>query len=82
MAADLQEIKKAGERAGSLTRQLLTFSRKQVVQPALLDLNEVLSELEKMLRQVIGDDVELETIKAPVFSDSSGQIRIRSSRSS
>jgi CheY-like chemotaxis protein len=71
VAADLQEIKKAGERAGSLTRQLLTFSRKQVVQPALLDLNEVLSELETMLRQVIGDDVELETIKAPVL----GQLR-------
>ena len=39
LAADLLEIKKAGERAGSLTRQLLTFSRKQVVQLALLDLN-------------------------------------------
>ena len=71
MAADLQEIKIAGERAGSLTRQLLTFSRKQHVQPALLDLNEVLSELEKTIRQVIGEDVELETITAA----SLGQIR-------
>ena len=68
LAADLLEIKKAGERASSLTRQLLTFSRKQVVQPALLDLNDVVSELEKMLRQVIGDEVELETIKAPALS--------------
>jgi PAS domain S-box-containing protein len=71
MAADLQEIRIAGERAGSLTRQLLTFSRKQQVQPALLDLNEVLSELEKTIRQVIGEAVALETIKAA----SLGQIR-------
>jgi PAS domain S-box-containing protein len=68
LAADLHEIKRAGERAGSLTRQLLTFSRKQVVQPALLNLNEVVSELEKMLRQVIGDVVELETLKGPALS--------------
>jgi len=71
IAADLLEIKKAGERAGSLTRQLLTFSRKQVVQPALLDLNEVVSELEKMLRQVVGDDIELEMMTA----SSLGQLR-------
>jgi two-component system cell cycle sensor histidine kinase/response regulator CckA len=71
MAADLQEIKIAGERAGGLTRQLLTFSRRQQVQPKLLDLNEVLSELEKTMRQVIGEDVELETVKAA----SLGQIR-------
>jgi two-component system, cell cycle sensor histidine kinase and response regulator CckA len=57
--------------AEDFTRQLLTFSRKQVAQPALLDLNEMLSELEKMLRQVIGDNVELETIKAPFL----GQLR-------
>jgi two-component system cell cycle sensor histidine kinase/response regulator CckA len=64
LAADLEEIKRAGERAGSLTRQLLTFSRKQVVQPAILNLNDVVSELEKMLRRVIGDHISLETIKA------------------
>jgi two-component system cell cycle sensor histidine kinase/response regulator CckA len=68
LAADLIEIKKAGERASSLTRQLLTFSRKQVVQRTLLDLNQVLADLEKMLRQVIGDEVELETILAPALS--------------
>ena len=68
LAADLLEIKKAGERASSLTNQLLTFSRKQVVQPALLNLNDVVSALEKTLRQVIGDDVELETVKAPALS--------------
>ncbi len=68
LAADLLEIKKAGERAGSLTRQLLTFSRKQVVQLALLDLDQVIGELEKVIRQVIGDEVELETIKASGLS--------------
>ena len=61
LVSDLEQIKKAGERAGALTRQLLTFSRKQVVQPKVLKLNEVVSELEKMLRRVIGEDVQLET---------------------
>jgi PAS domain S-box-containing protein len=65
IAADLQEIRKAGERASGLTRQLLTFSRKQAVQPAILDLNQVLSELEKTLRQVVGDAVEIEIVNAP-----------------
>ncbi len=64
MVADLQEIKNAGERAGNLTRQLLTFSRRQAVHPAFLDLNEVLLELEKTIRQVIGEGVQLETVKA------------------
>jgi PAS domain S-box-containing protein len=61
---DLEEIKRAGERAGALTRQLLAFSRKQVVQPKLLNLNDVVGELEKMLRRVIGEDVRLATITA------------------
>ena len=61
--ADLEEIQKAGERAGSLTRQLLTFSRKQVQQPVALNLNDVVSELEKMLRRLVGEEVRLETIK-------------------
>jgi two-component system cell cycle sensor histidine kinase/response regulator CckA len=60
---DLEEIKRAGERAGALTRQLLTFSRKQVVQPKMLNLNDVVSELEKMLRRVIGEDIRLDTSK-------------------
>jgi two-component system cell cycle sensor histidine kinase/response regulator CckA len=58
---NIEEIKKAGERAASLTRQLLAFSRKQVLQPKVLDLNAVISELEKMLRRLIGEDVELRT---------------------
>jgi PAS domain S-box-containing protein len=67
LASDLQEIRKAGERAGALTRQLLTFSRKHVVQLTDVNLNEVVSELEKMLVRVIGEDVRLETVKSPVL---------------
>ena len=59
---NLEEIKKAGERAASLTRQLLAFSRKQVLQPKVLDLNAIVSDLEKMLRRLIGEDVELRTV--------------------
>jgi two-component system cell cycle sensor histidine kinase/response regulator CckA len=64
MMSDLQEIRRAGERAGALTRQLLTFSRKQVVRPTVLNLYSVVSELEKMLRRVIGEDIRLETSTA------------------
>jgi two-component system cell cycle sensor histidine kinase/response regulator CckA len=61
---DLEEIKRAGERAGALTRQLLTFSRKQIVQPKIINLNDVIAELEKMLGRVIGEDIRLDAIKA------------------
>jgi PAS domain S-box-containing protein len=62
---NLQEIKKAGDRAASLTRQLLAFSRKQVLQPKVLDLNAVVSDLETMLRRLIGEDLELSTVLDP-----------------
>ena len=57
--ADLEEIRTATQRATALTRQLLAFSRKQVLQPRVLDLNEVVQGLEKMLRRLIGEDVDL-----------------------
>ncbi|HEY8503908.1 MAG TPA: PAS domain S-box protein, partial [Gemmataceae bacterium] len=61
----LTEIQRAGERAASLTEQLLAFSRRQVVQPEVLDLNAVVADAEKMLRRLIGEDVELITAPGP-----------------
>ena len=61
MRADLEEIKRAGERATELTRQLLAFGRQQVLNPKILDLNEVISEVERMLSRVLGEDIELLT---------------------
>jgi two-component system cell cycle sensor histidine kinase/response regulator CckA len=58
----LKDIKKAANSAASLTRQLLAFSRKQIIQPKVLDLNELLTGIEKMLFRLIGEDVELLTI--------------------
>ncbi|MBW1700194.1 MAG: response regulator [Deltaproteobacteria bacterium] len=58
----INEIKKAGERAASLIRQLLAFSRKEVRSPEVLDLNEMIRGLEKMLRRLIPEDIELVTI--------------------
>lgn len=54
------EIRDAGRRAAALTRQLLAFSRKQVLQPKIFDLNEVVADMEKMLCRLIGEDVRLE----------------------
>ena len=63
----IEETKKAGERAASLTRQLLAFSRKQMITPRVLDLNELLTGIEKMLGRLIGEDVELLTIPEPAL---------------
>jgi two-component system, cell cycle sensor histidine kinase and response regulator CckA len=54
-----EEIEKAGQRAASLTRQLLAFSRQQVLAPAVLNINSLISEMEKMLPRLIGDDIEI-----------------------
>ncbi len=62
---EVNEIRKAGERAAALTRQLLAFSRKQVLLPQLLDLNAVVAETDMMLRRVIGEDIVLETRLGP-----------------
>ena len=57
--ADMKEIRSSADRASRLTRQLLAFSRKQVMQPQTLDLNRVATEMERMLRRLIGEDVKL-----------------------
>jgi two-component system, cell cycle sensor histidine kinase and response regulator CckA len=54
-----EEIEKAGQRAASLTRQLLAFSRQQVLAPAVLNINTLISEMEKMLPRLIGEDIEI-----------------------
>jgi signal transduction histidine kinase len=56
---DINEIRKAGERAASLTRQLLAFSRKQILEPRVLDLNAIVVDMEKLLKRLIGEDIEL-----------------------
>jgi len=72
LRADLEEIKQAGDRAAALTSQLLSFGRRQVVQPKVLDLCMVLMNLEKMLHRLIGEDVNLVVSLGP----SLGRIRI------
>ena len=64
---DVAEISKAAHRAASLTRQLLVFSRQQVVQPWVVDLNESVAELEKMLARLIGADIALTTKLEPTL---------------
>jgi signal transduction histidine kinase len=59
LRSDLEEIQAAAERAARLTRQLLMFSRKQVAEVEPLDLNQLLQDLEKMLRRILGEDVDL-----------------------
>ncbi|MEW6207339.1 MAG: PAS domain S-box protein [Acidobacteriota bacterium] len=61
----IEEIEKAGKRAAALTNQLLAFSRKQVLQPKVLDLNGVIVEVEKLLRRLIGENIELITNLEP-----------------
>jgi len=59
LVADVREIRRAGERAAALTRQLLVFSRKETARPEIIDLNAVIANIEKMLRRTIGEDVHL-----------------------
>ena len=72
-SADLAEVKKAAERAAGLTHQLLVFARRDVIRPQVLDLNTVITSVEKMLRRTIGEHVELVTSLAgdlwPVLAD-------------
>jgi PAS domain S-box-containing protein len=62
---DVEEIKQAADRAAGLTQQLLAFSRRQLLQLQVLDLNSVIADTEKMLRRLIGEDVELAAILSP-----------------
>ena len=62
---EVQEINAAGRRAAALTSQLLAFSRGQVLQPMVLDLNEVVVNIERMLRRLIGEDIDIVTVTQP-----------------
>jgi nitrogen-specific signal transduction histidine kinase/ActR/RegA family two-component response regulator len=65
MRKDIKRIKDAGDRAALLVRQLLTFSRKQMLTPAVLDLNAVIADIETLLRRLIGEDIALTTSLEP-----------------
>ncbi len=65
LVGDIKEIVKAANRATDLTRQLLAFSRKQVMQPRILNLNGIISDMKKMLKRLIGEDIILETLLSP-----------------
>jgi nitrogen-specific signal transduction histidine kinase/ActR/RegA family two-component response regulator len=73
----VKSIDEAGRRASALTRQLLAFSRKQVLQPKVFNLNSLIMDLDKMLRRLISEDIQLETITDPrlgVIKADPGQI--------
>ena len=72
MRADVEEIQAAGKRATGLTRQLLMFSRQQVLEPKVLDLNEVLTGIHNMLRRILGADVDLVSLPAQQL----GRVRV------
>jgi CheY-like chemotaxis protein len=63
----ITEIKQSGERAAALTRQLLAFSRKQILEPKVLDLNAVVDDCETMLERLVGEDVDLVAVLAPAL---------------
>jgi signal transduction histidine kinase len=73
--SDIEEIHRAGERAAEMTRQLLAFSRKQMLQPRVVDLNRLIGGMDKMLRRLLGADIHLSLLTAPklrnVFVDPS-----------
>jgi PAS domain S-box-containing protein len=69
---DVNEIHKAGMRAAALTRQLLMFSRRQVVAPKVLDLNDVLSGMAKMLQRLVGEDVTFAAVPGAAL----GRVRV------
>jgi len=64
---EIEEIRKAGEQAASVTRQLLAFSRKQVMQPQTLDLNEVASSMQRMLQRLLGEQIQCRFAMSPAL---------------
>ena len=62
---DLMEIRRSAERAASLTRQLLAFSRQQMLQPQVLDLNAVVGDVIRMLARLVGTDIQVQFVPAP-----------------
>jgi two-component system, cell cycle sensor histidine kinase and response regulator CckA len=62
---DLLEVQRAGERAATLTRQLLTFARKQVIEPQVINLNDLINNMNRLLQRLIGADIDLVTLPAP-----------------
>ncbi len=74
---DAVSILHAGEKAADLTRQLLAFSRKQIYQPQIIKINEIISNMDKLLRRLIGEDINIETIlspKTPLIKADPGQL--------
>ena len=69
LRVDVDEIRKAADRASELTRQLLAFSRQQVLQPRVLDVNLIVAGLERMLRRLVGDDVRVSVVAAPLLGN-------------
>ena len=69
---DLDEIRQSAERAAALTKQLLTFARKEVVEPQVVDLNELAGGLAKLIRRLLGEDIELTTF----FGEGLGRVQI------
>ena len=65
LRADLDEVRKAADRAAALTKQLLAFSRQQVLAPKVLDLNIVVESMQNLLKRLLGEDIELSTILPP-----------------
>ena len=72
MREEVEQMRKAAERAADLTRQLLMFSRQQVLEPRVIDLNDVLVKMDKMLQRIIGVDIDLLLVCAP----SLGRVRV------
>ena len=72
--SDIEEVLRAVDRASTLTRQLLAFSRRQVLQPRLLDVNQVITDLDRLLSRLIGEDVEIRSSLTP------GLARVRGDR--